>query len=189
MSGRGALFLVVGPSGAGKDSIIAGAARRFAGDPRIVFARRVITRAAEAGGEQHSAVSPGEFAALRDSGRLMLHWRAHGLDYGVPQELAEVLGGGRCVVANVSRSVVDEARRRFPPWVVVAISASPEVLAGRLASRGREDAAGVAERLRRSDAVSPVQADVVIENNGQLGDAVDRFVELLTARLDQVAST
>jgi phosphonate metabolism protein PhnN/1,5-bisphosphokinase (PRPP-forming) len=120
---RGTLILVVGPSGAGKDSIIAGAAERLRDDTRVIFARRVITRPAEAGGESHVAVSTAEFSATRAAGRLMLHWRAHGLDYGLPQELAAALEHGKSVVANVSRTVVTEARRRFPPVTVVAVSA------------------------------------------------------------------
>ena len=62
---RGTLILVIGPSGAGKDSIIAGAAERLRDDKRILFARRVITRPAHAGGENHLAVSAGEFAEWR----------------------------------------------------------------------------------------------------------------------------
>jgi phosphonate metabolism protein PhnN/1,5-bisphosphokinase (PRPP-forming) len=99
--GRGTLVLVVGPSGVGKDSVIAGAAERFRGDPRILFPRRLITRPVEAGGEPHVALSPAEFAARRDAGGLMLHWSAHGLDYGLPQAAAAELVAGRTVVANV----------------------------------------------------------------------------------------
>jgi len=186
---RGTLFLVIGPSGVGKDSIIAGAARRFADDARVVFARRLITRPAEAAGEQHLEVSAGEFAARRDSGELMLHWRAHGFDYALSSELADLLAGGRGVVANVSRQVVEDARRRFPPVVAVAIAASHETLAARLVDRGREDEADIAERLRRSDEIAPVRPDVVIDNDGALDAAIDRFVQIVTAQLDQPASS
>ena len=74
MTGRGTLILVVGPSGAGKDSIIAGAAERLRDNPKLVFARRVITRPPEAGGENHLALSSAEFADWRNAGRFMLHW-------------------------------------------------------------------------------------------------------------------
>ena len=188
MSRRGTLILVVGPSGAGKDSIIAGAAGRFRGEPRLVCARRVITRPAATDGENHTAVSPAEFAAQRDRGGLMMHWRAHGLDYGLPAELAVALAAGRSVVANVSRTVVAEARDRFPPVIVVAISASAELRARRLAARAREDAAGIEGRLWRVAVISPDHVDVVIDNDGALDAAIQRFAEVLRSTLDQPAS-
>jgi ribose 1,5-bisphosphokinase len=188
-TGRGTLILVVGPSGVGKDSIIAGTAKRLCEDERIVFARRVITRPAEAGGEDHLAMAPVEFAAWRDAGRLMLHWRAHGFDYGLPQELAAALDEGRSVVANVSRTVVAEARARFAPVLVVPISASAATLAARLTGRGRESPADIDSRLKRAGALPPDQADAVIDNDGALEAAVERFVELVRARVAQPAST
>jgi phosphonate metabolism protein PhnN/1,5-bisphosphokinase (PRPP-forming) len=188
MIGRGMLFLVVGPSGVGKDSIIAGAAERLRDDKQIVFARRLITRPAEAGGEDHLAVTPPEFAEWRDTGRLMLHWRAHDLDYGLPQTLAADLAAGRSVVANVSRTVVAEARLRFAPVGMIAISASVETLAARLASRGRETAADIDSRLQRAAAVSPSQPDFVIDNDGRLDKAIDRFVAILREAIAQPAS-
>jgi ribose 1,5-bisphosphokinase len=187
MNRRGTLVLVVGPSGVGKDSIIAGAATRLRDEPRIIFARRLITRAAEAGGEDHIAVSPADFARRRDAGELILHWGAHGFDYGLPGELASALEAGRSVVANVSRSVIDETRKRFVPAVVIAVTASPETLAARLAGRGRESAADIGSRLRRAGAA--VEADVVIDNDGALDDAIERFVAVLRQAIDQLASS
>jgi phosphonate metabolism protein PhnN/1,5-bisphosphokinase (PRPP-forming) len=176
---RGTLVLVVGPSGVGKDSIIAGAAARLRDNPRVVFARRLITRLADAGGEDHIAVSPAEFAVQCDAGGLLLHWKAHGLDYGLPQTLAATLDEGKAVVANVSRTVVAGTRTRLAPVLVISITASPQTLAARLAARGREDAADIAARLARSGALTPSEADLVIANDGSLDDAVERFVAVL----------
>jgi ribose 1,5-bisphosphokinase len=177
---RGTLVLVVGPSGVGKDSIIAGAAERLRDDARYVFPRRLITRPETAGGEPHIALSPAEFAARREFGELLLHWHAHGLDYGLPRSLETALDGGWYVVSNVSRTVVAEARRRFPSVMVVAISAAPETLAARLAGRGREDAAQIERRLQRAVPGDP--PDVTIDNDGTLDEAIDRFVEILTGQ-------
>ncbi len=69
------LVLVVGPSGAGKDSLLQTAREAFRCDPRIGFARRVITRPADPDGENHEPVSEAEFTA-RD---FALSWSAHGL--------------------------------------------------------------------------------------------------------------
>jgi ribose 1,5-bisphosphokinase len=181
MTGRGTLILVVGPSGVGKDSILAGAAVRLRDEPRVVFARRIITRPSEAGGEVHVAVSPAEFARRRDAGELMLQWSAHGLDYGLPEEFALALAAGQSIVANVSRGVVAEARQRLAPTLVIAITASPETLAARLAERGRESADDISSRLQRAGAA--VEADVVIDNDGPLEAAVERFVAVVRGAL------
>jgi ribose 1,5-bisphosphokinase len=188
VSNRGTLILVVGPSGVGKDSLIAGAAARLPDEPRAVFAQRVITRPAEAGGEAHRAVTAAEFAALREEGGLMLHWQAHGLDYGLPRELAAALAAGHSVIANVSRTMIGEARRRFAPAAVVSITASPETLAERLAGRGRESARDVESRLRRGAAIIEEPGDFTIDNDGALDTAIDRFVAVIRKILDQPAS-
>jgi len=188
MTGRGTLILVVGPSGGGKDSIIAGAAERLRDNPKLVFARRVITRPPEAGGENHLALSSAEFADWRNSGRFMLHWRAHGIEYGLPLCLAEALEYGRSVIANISRTVVDEARRRFPPAVVIAVTAPPDAVAARLAARGRETAAEIERRLERAGATPPFDPDYVIDNDGPLNAAVGRFADLVRQSLTQPVS-
>ncbi|MBM3485854.1 MAG: phosphonate metabolism protein/1,5-bisphosphokinase (PRPP-forming) PhnN [Alphaproteobacteria bacterium] len=179
---RGTLVLVVGPSGAGKDSLIDGARRRLTPGGRFVFARRVITRGAEAGGEAHEAVEAASFAARRAAGDFLLDWSAHGFDYGVPIAVERDLAAGRHVVANVSRGVIAAAAARATPVLVVEVTAPPEVLAGRLAARGREDAADVASRLRREGARVPAGiTHVVVVNDGTLEDGIDRFIAALDA--------
>jgi phosphonate metabolism protein PhnN/1,5-bisphosphokinase (PRPP-forming) len=179
MTARGTLFLVVGPSGSGKDTLIAAAERALAGSGRHLFARRVVTRPQDAGGEAHEAVTPDEFAALDARGAFALAWSAHGLSYGIRAEIAEALVAGRHVVVNVSRGVVPAARARFAPLVVVAVGADPEVLARRLAARGREDPADIARRLAREGAL-PAGGEVrEIDNSGALGPAVAAFLAAL----------
>jgi ribose 1,5-bisphosphokinase len=180
MSRRGTLYLVVGPSGAGKDSLIAAARAALAEDPRFAFPRRLITRPVEAGGEDHIEVSPAAFEMARAEGAFSLHWKSHGLAYGISKRIEEALAAGRNVVVNVSRGVVEEARRRLSPVKVILVTAPVAVLAERLARRGRESAAEVAERLRRAGYPAPEGPDVVtIDNGGKLEDAVAAFVAVL----------
>ena len=168
-SGRGVLFLVVGPSGVGKDALI-DEMRRLR--PDLDYPRRVITRPADAGGEAHVAADDDAFSRLEAEGRLALSWRAHDLAYGVPIAAATALAEGRSVLVNVSRGVVDEARRRLSPVRVLSVTASREALAARLAARGRESAASIMERLARADHRAPSGDDVsVIDNGGALADA------------------
>ncbi len=177
---RGTFVLVVGPSGAGKDSLLLGAHTVLADDPRFVFARRCITRPRDAGGENHEEIAPPVFEARARAGGFLLHWGAHGLHYGLPIGLADELAAGRHVVANVSRTVLDEARGKFQPVRIVAVTVSKSVLAGRLAARGRESREEIAGRLARAGDGTPTGADVSeVANDGDLQQGIDRLVSLL----------
>jgi phosphonate metabolism protein PhnN/1,5-bisphosphokinase (PRPP-forming) len=147
----GALVLVAGPSGAGKDTLLRLAQEKLRDEPRFVFVRRVITRPKEAVGEDHEPAEPREFARRVESGAFALSWEAHGLRYGVPRAIEDDLAAGRVVVVNVSRAVIPEAVRRYPGAGVVIVTAPLELLAARLAERGREPAAEHRARLARPD--------------------------------------
>ncbi len=173
------LVLVVGPSGAGKDTLLHGAAAALAEDARFRFVRRVVTRPADPGGEQHEHVSEAGFEQLRGQGGFALWWRAHGLLYGIPADIVPDLAQGRVVVANVSRALVGEAASRFAPARVVEVTAPTDVLARRLAARGREDAVDVARRLARGIALKlPVERDLVV-NDGTVAQGTRRLLAVL----------
>jgi ribose 1,5-bisphosphokinase len=173
----GLLVLVVGPSGVGKDTLLDGARAAFAGDGEVVFPHREITRPAEAGGEIHEPVEDHVFAERRTAGGYALSWRAHELGYGVPATILGDLSDGRTVVVNVSRTVLDEARARFPRVRVVSITADPVILGQRLSARGREDAADVAERLARAQAIPVAGADVItVRNEGAPAEGIAQLV-------------
>jgi len=167
----GRLVLVVGPSGVGKDTLLDGARRALVADASVVFARREITRSAGAGGEDHIPVDAVSFRAREAAGGYLLSWDAHDLSYGLPAGLADDLAAGRTVVANVSRTVLDAARARFPGLRIVSVTAPAELVAERLAARGREDAADVAARLARAEALAVEGDDVVVVHNDGAAEA------------------
>ena len=169
------LILIVGPSGAGKDTLLNGARHALAGNASFRFVRRVITRPLAPGDEQHEPVSDDAFARMRDSGHFALHWRAHGLQYGIPADITEDLAQDRTVLANVSRAVVAEAATRFPV-AIISITAPPDIRARRLAGRGREDAADVARRLSREIELKlPVERQHVV-NDTTPEQGIDRLL-------------
>ena len=177
---RGTLFLVVGPSGAGKDTLIAGARAALEPGGAHVFPRRAITRPQEAGGEDHEAVAPEAFARRAAEGGFFAAWRAHGLDYGLPACIAGALDSGRHAVVNVSRSILADVSRRARPAVIVEISAPAGLLAERLAARGREDRADAARRLARHGAPYPDGVPVrLVVNDGTVEAGVARFLAAL----------
>lgn len=138
------IFAIVGPSGAGKDTLIRGVLNAR---PDLRLVRRVITRPTDAGGEDFEGVPPEVFARRRAQGDFALTWQAHGLSYGLP--VAEVLGQGD-VLFNGSRAALPEAVRRFPDLHVILVTAPEIVLADRLAARGRETLDDIRARLSRA---------------------------------------
>lgn len=157
----------------GKDTLLDAARAQLANRPDVVFARREISRPAEAGGEAHTPVTIDQFRARAAAGGYLLHWEAHDLGYGLPAALAGELAQGRTVVANVSRTVLDAARAAFANVRVISVEASREALAARLAARGREDEADREARLARAAAFQVAGEDVVvIRNDGALEPAI-----------------
>ncbi|WP_038192426.1 phosphonate metabolism protein/1,5-bisphosphokinase (PRPP-forming) PhnN [Xanthobacter sp. 91] len=183
--GPGTLLLVVGPSGAGKDTLIDIARARFSGDPRVLFARRLVTRPSGTG-EAHGTLSEAEFDTLLAEGRFPLFWRAHGLSYALGPEVAEVIAQGGVVVANGSRATLPEARRRFARVRVVHVTAPVPVRAARLAMRGRESADDIAERLARAPELD-VAPDLTIDNVGTPAEGGARLTDFIAEELVAVA--
>lgn len=156
----------------------------LAGDTRYVFARRVITRAAETGnvtgGEDHIPCLPEAFAAMKERGELLLDWRAHGLDYGIPMTLKDEITAGKIVIVNLSRKVVPVAEDCFHRLAIVEISAPISVLARRLAARGRESEAEIAGRLSREAPLFARRAPIhKIVNDRDLDGVASEFLTLL----------
>jgi ribose 1,5-bisphosphokinase len=174
------LIYVVGASGCGKDSLLRYAREWLAGEPGIVFAHRYITRPADAGGENHVALTPAEFDARARDGLFAMAWSSHGLRYGLGIELGLWLDRGASVVVNGSRGSIDLARQRFPALLPVWIEVSAPTLRARLQARGREDAPAVAARLRRHEAMDGLpRSGVVIDNNGPLSEGGEALVALI----------
>jgi ribose 1,5-bisphosphokinase len=178
MCGGVMLICVVGQSGAGKDTLLDAARQALADDRRFRFVRRVITRPAEAGGEAHEAVTEAEFAQ-RD---FALQWRAHGLSYGIP---AAAINDVAIAVASVSRTVIADAASQFAVRVI-EVTAPPEILATRLASRRRESPADIAERLARTVPLPPNIAVDTVVNDGSLELGVTRFLDALNRAVSDV---
>ena len=177
--GPGRLVLVVGPSGAGKDTLIAGARRAFMDDSSVVFPRRVITRPASAS-EDNIEMSQEAFSRAVADGEFALWWEAHGHRYGIPASIDDEIRADRTVICNVSRTVVGAARRRYAFVSVVLVTAPADVLAERLASRRRVSDSPVAERLARAEDVSlESSADFVIRNVGKPEMGVRRMINII----------
>ena len=180
---RGMLYLVVGPSGSGKDSLISCAKSALVGNGQYIFPRRYITRPANAGGESHIPVSSKMFETMQQRGELLLEWHAHNYRYGVPVAVQEHLEQGRNVIVNVSRTVVDEARQTLQPMKVLYINVAEEVLEERLRARGRESVSDIKRRVDRAHAYQVEGEDVImIDNDGTLETSVTSFLDAIAVQ-------
>ena len=174
--GPGRLILVVGPSGAGKDTLLGFAKAACAEDAKIVFPRRVVTREASSS-EDNVALTPDEFRDALARGDFAMHWEAHGHSYALPRAIDDDIRAGRSVVVNVSRTVIEAARRAYANVMVIAITAPPEVLAARIQMRARSTDSNSEQRLSRTvDAAAP---DVTILNVGRPEDHARRLVRAI----------
>lgn len=163
--GPGRLVLVVGPSGAGKDTLLDLARTECATDDRIVFPRRIVTRQASAF-EDNEEMDSAAFDRALAEGRFAIHWDAHGHHYALPRAIDDDVRNGRTVVVNVSRTVIAALRRAYAHVAVVMITAPEEVLAARLAGRHRSSDGDIGARLHRSVGEEASIADVTIVNVG-----------------------
>lgn len=186
--GPGHLVLVVGPSGAGKDTLIDVVRAACRDETGIVFPRRVITRPSSAA-EDHDTISNAAFDQAAADEAFALWWIAHGLKYAIPAAINDDIRAGRTVVCNVSRAVIGSVRERYAHVTVVLVTAPQDILAARLRERGRGSDGSIMDRVQRSVAAdSELNADVVIENIGTVESAAGTLLRVVSPRCAGKAS-
>jgi len=175
------LFYVIGPSGAGKDTLMNYARVNINGRKPVIFAHRYITREPGNSNENHVYLSPEEFKLRVESRCFALHWESHDKHYGIGTEINEWLDKGFNVVVNGSRQYLPVAQQLYPEMIVVLIGASPEVIGRRLAGRGRESAAEIEKRIKRSDEINCDLTNCIkIQNDGSIEIAGNELVNIVT---------
>ncbi len=176
------LFYVIGPSGAGKDSLILAARQALDGE-QIVFAHRYVTRPVNNGNENFVSLSVAEFAMRAQCNLFLFSWASHNLHYAIGTEALFWLRSELVVVINGSRAYLPQAQaqcdslgiRLIPVWVTCELS----VLAARLRARAREPESQIAERLVRATAFVPPEGALTIDNSGTLEQALMQWLPLL----------
>jgi ribose 1,5-bisphosphokinase len=181
----GILFLVVGNSGSGKDSIISGVETKFNSSlKRIHIPKRFITRPPSES-EKNISISPEEFKEMEKESKFALKWHIYKLDYGIPIEIDEYLKKGISIIVNVSRNIVKKAKEIYANIKVIFIYVPLEITTQRLKSRGREDSELLNERLKRAKENQQFyEADSIIDNSGNLEDSISQFYNYLISVLN-----
>ncbi|MFX1294037.1 MAG: phosphonate metabolism protein/1,5-bisphosphokinase (PRPP-forming) PhnN [Promethearchaeota archaeon] len=177
----GTLFLLIGNSGSGKDSLIKWVVKAWPSTklPPIV-PTRLITRPPSPRTETFRSISIEEFQDLLKAGALSLYWKSYGINYGVRIEIETALAQGRSVLVNVSRQIVEETRHRFPKVCVIFIKVPFHIIKARLSARGREHGIDLEERIERAQHNQNFpSADYVIDNSGELHNAGQQLLNLL----------
>ncbi len=175
----GRLVYIVGPSGAGKDSVITAAKAMVNKNKFLYFSRRYVTRISVSD-KDDLPISTFAFAHYRQSGFFALDWDAHGFSYGIPAAINKPLRGGLTVVVNGSRAHLPAALAKYPAMTVVHVSVPPQVAHARLIARGREDAAAIDERIHRTPPLElPPEQLVTIDNSGALDCAGRALADVL----------
>ena len=183
---RGTLFLIVGNSGSGKDSIISGVIKKYPSNLKELYApKRYITREPSKF-EDNIAITPQEFREMEIHGKFALKWEIYGLDYGIPIEIEDFLEKGHPVIINVSRTIVKEAREKYRNVKVIFVSVPFEITYQRIKDRKREKKELLQERIEqaRNNQQFP-EADFTIDNTGELDDAVTKCLTYLINLVDK----
>ncbi len=179
---KGLLFLLIGNSGSGKDSILNEVLSSWPQNMApIKVPQRYITRPSHKT-EPFLSVSPEEFTKMKTNNEFSLTWHIYDLDYGVPKTVENWLSDGIMVVVNVSRTIIPQARQKFPNLKVIFVKVPFEITLDRIKSRGREaeNDEMFKERVKRAKKNQNFpDADIIIDNSGDLQIAVKIFREYL----------
>lgn len=169
------LVYFMGPSGAGKDSLMQWLAQHPRPGQRLHVARRIVTRPAP----DDEATDPTTFERLREKGALAMHWSANGWHYGVRREHLEPLYQGSWVLVSGSRAHWPTAQSQYPGLTGVYVHAPAEVLLQRIRARGRETEDEVRARIERAAALPEPEGVVRVCNDGQLAEAGEALRSVL----------
>jgi len=177
---HGTLFLIVGNSGSGKDSIISGVISKYPSNLKQIYApKRYITRPPSKF-EKNISITPEEFKKMEINGKLALKWNIYGLNYGIPIELERFLKKGHPVIINVSRTIVKQAREKYKNIRVIFIEVPFEITLQRIKDRKRETEDLLKERIERAKKNQKFpEADFCIDNTGDLDDAINELLDYI----------
>ena len=176
----GTLFLIIGNSGSGKDSIISGVINKFPSNLKRIYAPKRYINREPSESEKNIAITAENFKEMEEQGKFALSWQIYGLSYGIPIEIEDYLKKGHPVIINVSRNIVKQAKKRYKHIKVVFIEVPFEITLQRIKDRKRESEELLKERIERARKNQKFpEADFTIDNSGRLDDAINSFLTYL----------
>lgn len=180
-SKSGTLFLLIGNSGSGKDSLINWVFENWPSNVQApIIPTRIITRPPSPETEEFDSISEDKFQDLSKAGAFTLQWKSYNIYYGVKAEIEDSIAQGRSVLVNVSRQIVEETRSRLPNVCAIFVKVPLHITEARIRDRGREEGADLEERLERARQNQDFPgADYVVDNSGDLENAGRQLLKIL----------
>jgi len=178
----GILFYLMGASGSGKDSLLQSCRQKLEHSHKAFIAHRYITRAADAGGENHIHLTESEFALRVETNMFSMHWASHGHLYGIGKEVEIWVESGLNVIMNGSREYLPEALERFSFIVPIMVDIETGLLRERLHKRGRENDEEIEKRLKRHQSLLHHMPEntLYIDNNDSLKQGTETLLDIIT---------
>ena len=148
---KGKTFIICGPSGVGKGTVVS---RLLEADPTLYFSVSATTRAPRAGeadGVHYHFLTRERFQEWIDAGDFLEHAQFVGNFYGTPRRYVdEAMDQGRDVLLDIEIQGAEQIHQKRPEAVRIYIAPpSWEELERRLTGRGTEDGEKIRSRLAR----------------------------------------
>ena len=181
------VFVITGPSGVGKGTLIRGLMERVPGLELSISATTRAPRPGEHDGVDYHFLTREEFNRKVNEGAFVEHADYAGRSYGtLRSELDRRVRAGAPVVLEIEVQGARQVRAAMPEAVQVFIAPpSLAALRTRLIGRGTDDGAEVERRLAVAEqelTAQPEFAHVVV--NDRLDDALERLSAIVAADLD-----
>jgi guanylate kinase len=187
---RGNLIVISGPSGSGKNSVLA---RVRQGVPNLTYSVSATTRAPREGeleGVHYFFVKHDEFVSRMEAGDFLETAEFCGNYYGTPRSLVErSLSAGDDVIMDIEIRGADQVRAAMPGAVFIfLVPPSYAELRARIERRGSESPEAVERRLAKAVEEIPAvfRYDYVVMNY-DLGQAVDQIRSIILAERARVS--
>lgn len=179
---KGQLFVISGPSGAGKGTVCAKIRELL---PEVVFSISMTTRSPrdnERDGEHYFFVSQTYFEKMIANGELLEFDRHFGNYYGTPKKFVyDKLGEGKDVILEIDVAGAMQVKKNYPECRLIFLSPpSIEELKNRLKKRNTETESQIAERLARvEEETSNLDRYDYVVVNDKLEKAVGEILNIL----------
>ena len=149
MEGEKYLFVVSGPSGVGKDTVMGRLRADHPEFEKTVSATTRAPRAGEAEGVNYYYRSEEAFRQMVESGEILESNFYNGAYYGtLKAEVEKRMAAGKVVLLNIDVHGAASIKRLYPgSTIIFLLPPSWEVLEARLRGRGTDDEASIRRRL------------------------------------------
>ncbi|MCA9794152.1 MAG: hypothetical protein KC910_20225 [Candidatus Eremiobacteraeota bacterium] len=185
------IFLLDGPSGAGKTTITQALLEHF--KDRLGFCQRVTTRAQREGetGSDYQFIDAHDFESRLARGEFAAYRKFEfGMSYALPkQPVDEMVQHGRHALAMIDLGTVGMARKCWPSSVAFFLITPPDELEARLKARGAHTHAQIVERVenaRQALEFTPFYDYVIPNRQGCLEKTLDRVIRILSWEMERV---